>query len=152
MATPHVTGSAALYLAANPSATPSQVASALTSNATAGAVKSPGSGSPNKLLYVGFIGGGGGGGGTNAAPTASFTSSCTGATCTFTDASTDSDGTIAPRAGDFGAGQKSTATNPSHTYAASGTYTVRLTVTDNGGATGTTTRTVTVSTGGGGDP
>ncbi len=150
MAAPHVTGSAALYLAANPSATPAQVASALTSNATAGVVKSPGSGSPNKLLYVGFIGGGGGGG--NVAPTASFTSSCTGATCTFTDASTDSDGTIASRAWDFGDGQTSTATSPSHTYAASGTYTVRLTVTDNGGATGTTTRSVTVSTGGGGDP
>ena len=32
-----------------------------------------------------------------------------------------------------------------HTYAAAGTYTATLTVTDNSGATGTTTRTVTVS-------
>ncbi|WP_203590772.1 S8 family serine peptidase [Streptomyces sp. SID13031] len=58
MATPHVTGAAALYLAGNPSATPATVASALTSNASAGVVKNPGSGSPNKLLYTGFIGGG----------------------------------------------------------------------------------------------
>ncbi len=55
MATPHVTGVAALYLSANPSATPAAVASALTSNATAN-VTSPGTGSPNRLLYEGFIG------------------------------------------------------------------------------------------------
>ncbi|WP_128437329.1 S8 family peptidase [Streptomyces cyaneus] len=53
MATPHVAGAAALYLAANPSSTPSQVASALTSAATTGVVTSPGTGSPNRLLYVG---------------------------------------------------------------------------------------------------
>ncbi|MBT2675476.1 S8 family peptidase [Streptomyces sp. ISL-14] len=53
MATPHVAGAAALHLAANPSATPSQVASALTSAATTGVVTSPGTGSPNRLLYVG---------------------------------------------------------------------------------------------------
>ena len=58
MATPHVCGTSALYLSANPSATPSQVASALTSNATSGVVKSPGTGSPNRLLYEAFIGGG----------------------------------------------------------------------------------------------
>ncbi|MDC0772894.1 S8 family peptidase [Streptomyces sp. HD] len=53
MATPHVTGAAALYLGANPSATPAQVSSGLTSAATTGVVTSPGSGSPNRLLYVG---------------------------------------------------------------------------------------------------
>jgi len=58
MATPHVAGAAALYLSANPSATPAQVRTALVDNATANAVKSPGTGSPNKLLYTGFIGGG----------------------------------------------------------------------------------------------
>ncbi|MEV8378312.1 S8 family serine peptidase [Kribbella sp. NPDC056861] len=58
MATPHVTGAAALYLAGNPTAAPSAVASALTSNASTGQVKNPGTGSPNKLLYTGFIGGG----------------------------------------------------------------------------------------------
>ncbi|MCO4697603.1 S8 family peptidase [Streptomyces sp. RO-S4] len=53
MASPHVAGAAALYLAGNPSASPAQVSSALTSAATAGVVGSPGSGSPNRLLYVG---------------------------------------------------------------------------------------------------
>ena len=56
MASPHVAGVAALYLAANPSATPSQVASAITSNATTGKVTSPGTGSPNRLLYSLFGG------------------------------------------------------------------------------------------------
>ena len=51
MASPHVAGVAALYLAANPSATPSQVASALKTAATANVVGSAGSGSPNLLLY-----------------------------------------------------------------------------------------------------
>ncbi|OII60362.1 serine protease [Streptomyces sp. CC53] len=57
MAAPHVAGAAALYLANNPSATPSQVSSALTTAATSGVVGSPGSGSPNRLLYVGSGGG-----------------------------------------------------------------------------------------------
>ncbi|WP_239514385.1 lamin tail domain-containing protein [Streptosporangium sp. 'caverna'] len=92
----------------------------------------------------------GGGGGTNQPPTAAFTRSCTNLTCTFTDGSTDADGTIAGRSWTFGDGRTSTATNPSVTYAAAGTYPVRLTVTDNGGATHTTTQNVTVTAGGGG--
>ncbi|SDZ43144.1 Serine protease, subtilisin family [Amycolatopsis xylanica] len=56
MATPHVAGAAALYLTANPSATPAQVASALIDNATPGKITDV-KGSPNKLLYTGFIGG-----------------------------------------------------------------------------------------------
>ncbi|HEY6139657.1 MAG TPA: S8 family serine peptidase [Thermoanaerobaculia bacterium] len=63
MATPHVCGATALYLAGNPTATPASVASAFISNATTGVVISPGTGSPNRLLYTGFIGSGGGGGG-----------------------------------------------------------------------------------------
>jgi subtilisin family serine protease len=71
MATPHVVGAAALYLTANPSATPAQVRDALVTNGTQNVVKNPGAGSTNRLLYVGFIGGGGPGpdptctGGTN---------------------------------------------------------------------------------------
>jgi len=53
MATPHVVGAAALILAANPSFTPAQVASALTTAATPNVVTSPGTGSPNLLLYTG---------------------------------------------------------------------------------------------------
>ncbi|NNJ04397.1 S8 family peptidase [Streptomyces sp. PKU-MA01144] len=53
MAAPHVAGAAALHLADNRTATPAQVSSALTSAATPNVVGSPGSGSPNRLLYVG---------------------------------------------------------------------------------------------------
>ena len=52
MASPHVAGAAALVLSANPSWSPSQVTNFLISNATTGVVTSPGSGSPNRLLYV----------------------------------------------------------------------------------------------------
>jgi hypothetical protein len=55
MAAPHVAGGAALHLASNPAATPSQVAQALITRATSGKVTNPGSGSPNRLLYVGPI-------------------------------------------------------------------------------------------------
>ena len=54
MATPHVVGVAALYLSTNPSATPAQVASQLVSTATTGVVKSPGTGSPNRLLFTSY--------------------------------------------------------------------------------------------------
>jgi subtilisin family serine protease len=56
MATPHVAGAAARYLATNPSASPSTVANALLSNATANKVGNPGTNSPNKLLATAFIG------------------------------------------------------------------------------------------------
>lgn len=81
----------------------------------------------------------------NAAPSASFTSSCAGLTCTFTDGSTDSDGTIASRSWSFGDGSTSTAVNPAHTYAAAGSYTASLAVVDDDGATNSTSRSVTVT-------
>ncbi|TXI51352.1 MAG: hypothetical protein E6Q50_01345 [Lysobacter sp.] len=52
MASPHVAGAAALYLATNPTATPAQVTSALNAAATPGVVGNAGTGSPNRLLYT----------------------------------------------------------------------------------------------------
>ncbi|MEU6879619.1 S8 family peptidase [Streptomyces sp. NPDC046712] len=52
MATPHVAGAAAVYLAGHTSATPTQVASALVNGATPNKVTSPGGGSPNRLLKI----------------------------------------------------------------------------------------------------
>ncbi len=52
MATPHVAGAAAIYLAGHSSATPAQVASALVNGATPSVVTSPGTGSPNRLLKI----------------------------------------------------------------------------------------------------
>ncbi|MFI7677509.1 S8 family peptidase [Actinophytocola sp. NPDC049390] len=53
MAAPHVAGAAALYLAANPSASPATVQSTMKTNATPNKITNPGTGSPNALLYTG---------------------------------------------------------------------------------------------------
>lgn len=58
MASPHVAGVAALYLSGNPGASAAQVESALEGDATEGKVTSPGTGSPNLLLYSLLDGGG----------------------------------------------------------------------------------------------
>jgi subtilisin family serine protease len=51
MATPHVAGVAALYLAGNTSASPATVWAAIRDSATLNKITSAGSGSPNRLLY-----------------------------------------------------------------------------------------------------
>jgi subtilisin family serine protease len=58
MASPHVTGVAALYLQLNPAARPDAVANAIVGSVTSGKVTSPGAGSPNRLLYSLLSGGG----------------------------------------------------------------------------------------------
>ncbi|MDK0522949.1 S8 family peptidase [Streptomyces sp. ML-6] len=52
MATPHVVGAAAVYLAGHPDATPEEVATALTEGATPDAISNATEGTPNKLLKV----------------------------------------------------------------------------------------------------
>ncbi len=80
----------------------------------------------------------------NVPPTAQFNVSVSGLTATFTDQSSDSDGSIASRSWNFGDGTSSTLANPVKTYTSSGTYSASLTVTDNRGASTTSTRSVTV--------
>jgi subtilisin family serine protease len=53
MATPHVTGAAALYLEQHPGSSPAQVTDGLLAAATPGVISYP-SGSPNLLLNTGF--------------------------------------------------------------------------------------------------
>ncbi len=77
MATPHVVGAAALILAANPSYTPAQVATALINNSTANVITSPGTGSPNRLLYTAP-------GGTTPTPTPTTTTPPPTGTCSGT--------------------------------------------------------------------
>jgi subtilisin family serine protease len=57
MAAPHVAGVAALYLAANPTATAAQVGSAIVGGATPNVLGGIGSGSPNRLLHSLIAGG-----------------------------------------------------------------------------------------------
>jgi subtilisin family serine protease len=144
MATPHTTGAAALYLEAYPSAPPQTVRDALYAETTKNIVTSSNT-TNNHLLYTLFGGGSQPPPPDNVAPTASFTSSCTDLTCSFTDTSEDSDGSVVGWSWNFGDGGTSTAQNPSHTYASGGTYTVSLTVTDDDGATDSTSQSLTVS-------
>ena len=150
MASPHVAGVAALYLSipGNSGASASTVSSAINSNATTGVVGNAGSGSPNRLLYSLF---GSPPPDDNNPPTASFTFSCTGLTCSFNGAgSADSDGTITGYAWNFGDGTTGTGVQVNKTYGSSGTRTVMLTVMDNDGATGNQSQSVTVTAPSGG--
>ncbi|TEU16732.1 MAG: PKD domain-containing protein, partial [Anaerolineales bacterium] len=83
----------------------------------------------------------------NQSPTANLSYATSGLTVDFTDLSTDPDGSVVSWSWDFGDGVISSTQNPAHTYTAGGTYSVTLTVTDDGGATATASQAVTVSAG-----
>lgn len=141
MSSPHVAGAAALYLEAHSQASPSEVSQAMIQAATANRLTGVPSDTPNLLLNVSL-----GSTPANTPPTARFTATTTGLTVDLTDLSSDIDGTITTWTWDFGDGSTSTAQNPSHTYAAAGTYTVTLNVTDDGGAHHGTSQAVTAHT------
>jgi serine protease len=143
MASPHVAGVAALYLANNPNATPAAVATALRNNATPNKVTGAGTGSPNYLLYSIF-------GGTTPIdnpPVASFTFSCSGLSCSFNGSGSTDDNGISSYSWNFGDGSSGSGATTSRTYAAGGSYQVTLTVRDTANQTNSQTRTVTVSSG-----
>jgi len=78
-------------------------------------------------------------------PVASFGSTCVDLTCTFSDSSSDPDGSVESRQWAFGDGATASGPNPAHTYAAAGAYQVQLTVADDRGTIATATREVTVT-------
>ena len=78
-------------------------------------------------------------------PTAAFSHTVSGLTVSFENASETFDGYKPFYEWTFGDGQSSTDTNPSHTYAAPGSYSVRLVVTDQEGQRGETTKNVVVA-------
>ncbi len=84
-------------------------------------------------------------GGSGTTPTANFSVTTNGLSASFTDTSTAGSGTINSWSWNFGDGGTSSVQNPSHTYAAAGTYTVTLTVGDSAGKTSSASKAVTVS-------
>jgi PKD repeat protein len=149
-ASAHVAGAAAIYLASNPTASPSQVAQAIVSNATPNVVARVSAGTPNLLLRVA------GGSITppppppgNAAPTASFTASCAKNVCTFDGSGSRDDVGIASYSWNFGDGTSASGTSArvSKTYSSKGSFsvTVTLTVADAAGLTGSAQKNVKIS-------
>jgi PKD repeat protein len=99
---------------------------------------------------------------SNIPPAASFTYSCHRLDCSFDASASTDDGTIVDYSWDYGDANSGGGVTSDHTYAAAGTYTVNLSVTDEYGATGTATAQVQVKdkgksagssdSGGGGSP
>jgi subtilisin family serine protease len=146
MSSPHVAGAAALYLAGHPSAPASEVAWALTSTATQGAITSLGAGSPNKLVYTGTL--------TNtpapppsvdAPPTASISGSCRrNSGCNLDGSGSRDDHGIVSYEWSWGDGTTTVSSSPtaSHVYSSPGWYTVTLTVRDALGQAGLAVKSV----------
>jgi len=128
----------------NPGANPSHTYSTAGSPTVTLTVTDNGGKSNTKSLAVTVTGGT-----TNTPPVAGFVvpSTCqVNSACSFTDASTDSDGTITSWSWNFGDGTAVDVNqNPTHTFAAAGPYQVALTVTDDDGATNAITQQVTVN-------
>ncbi|MEU6075378.1 S8 family peptidase [Micromonospora sp. NPDC047074] len=153
MASPHTAGAAALYLGRNPTATPAQVRAALVDNGTTGKITSPGSGSPNVLLYTGFIDAGPGPG----SPAVTNPGNRTSVVGQAVDVQVQGSGGTTPytwSASGLPAGLTIGASTGRITGSAAtaGTSTVTVTLTDAAGRTATATFTWTVTSGGGCTP
>ncbi|MDP5211477.1 S8 family serine peptidase [Pseudoalteromonas tunicata] len=152
MATPHVSGVAALVWSNNLSCSNQQVRDAINKTAkdkgAAGRDTSYGFGLIQAKAAADYLANDcGTGGGTDAAPIARFSANVTGKQVSFTNQSTDDKG-ITSYAWQFGDSNNSTSTaqNPSFTYNADGQYTVRLTVKDTAGQSAFFTQVVTINT------
>jgi subtilisin family serine protease len=153
MASPHVAGAAAVYLSANPTATPAQVTSAIVGAATTNLLTAVPSGTANRLLYLDPSGTAGAPPPDTASappppattppptvdapPIASFSKSCNRGTCTFDASSSSDDVGVVSYAWSFGDGTSvspsGSLSKTSHTFAKAGSYMVVLTVTDTAG-------------------
>jgi aqualysin 1 len=162
-ASPHVAGTAALYLQGHPAAAPAEVAQAILASATSGTLSALGNGSPNLLLFSAFA----------AAdpvptpapeptplpdptpspdptpapepvdqpPTASLVVSCPRSPCSFNAGASTDDHGIVSYIWEFGDGAVETTSSAqiTHRYSAKGKYTARVTVTDTAAQSGSAT-------------
>ena len=156
MATPHVSGVAALLISAKPDAKPDDVRDAIESTTkdlgTSGWDQYYGYGIVNATAALEYITTSTPPSGENLSPEAEANGPYDGTVgnpVEFSSAtSTDPDGNIVSYEWDFGDETgKSFDQNPSHTYSTEGNYDITLTVTDDGGATDTDETYVTIGTG-----
>jgi len=150
-ASPIAAGVAALVFAKNPALTPLQVAKVLYSTCTDLGAEGPdskfGNGRVNAAAAVAAAAAAPPGAPPVAQASASPDSGQAPLAITFDGrASTDSDGSIVSYAWDFGDGSSAQGAMVTHTYASAGTFTPKLTVTDNGGATASAMVSVTLIT------
>jgi len=147
MAAPHVSGVAALLLANGNAVTPAQVRTALQETAddlgASGWDSTYGWGLVNAYAALQW------GAGPNEPPVANAGPDKTAYVDEIVSfdgsGSSDPDGTIVSYDWAFGDGASASGATVNHAYSAADTYTVTLTVTDNGGLTGTDTASVTVT-------
>jgi subtilisin family serine protease len=162
VASPHVAGVAALYLSSYPTATASQVASAIVGGATPNVITGVTSGTPNLLLNSNIIGAAPAPSApdttssttptppTSQPPTASFSvNGCPRSTCTFDGSGSTAVNGIASYSWNFGDGGATNASGSgsakvSHAYSSKGSYKVTLTVVDNTGLAGSYSQTVAI--------
>jgi subtilisin family serine protease len=162
MATPHVTGAAALVASANPGWTPQQIRDFLVNNATNGVVANPGTGSPNKLLFVVNASTGNDfsisvspasgtvtAGGSTSATVSTATTSGSAQTVSLSASGLPSGATASFSPASVTSGGSATMTITTSTSTPAGSYSVRVTGTGSS-ATHTTTFTLTVNSTGGG--
>jgi subtilisin family serine protease len=154
MAAPFASGAAALYLSANPQASPATVSDALTVSSTVSALRHLGSGSPNRLLFVG---------GfaapvttvtptppppaVDAPPVASVTASCARSRCTLDASASVDDKGIVSYTWNFGDGSpvaSGASATIAKSYATAGVFTVTVTVTDGSGQSARAQRAVSI--------
>jgi subtilisin family serine protease len=161
MATPHVTGAAALVASANPGFTPQQVRDSLVNNATSNVVVNPGTGSPNKLLFVvngtpandfsisvSPASGSVTAGGSTTATVSTATTSGSAQTVTFSATGLPSGATASFNPGSVTSGGSSTLTISTSAGTPAGGYTITITGAGSS-ATHTTTFSLTVTSPGG---
>lgn len=160
MATPHVAAVATLVWSNHTACTNQDVRDAMNATAedlgSAGRDNAYGYGLVRARAasdYLATQSCGGGNPPVNNPPVASFTFSCTGLDCSFNaGGSSDSDGSIVSYSWNFGDGNTASGASVNHSFAADGTYSVSVTVTDDDGASDADSQNVSVTAGGDPEP